>query len=138
MPIKIGNVSTTLLLDSGSACSILNPSLASQAVKSSPHAIWIHEKVSPQLRTFSNEPIHIEGKIQTPITSNSRTSNSATSTVVADGFKTLFGRDLFYQLGLAVTQSSSFQGNKVNNLSSSSEFKEHIAKNFPNLISRIG
>ena len=107
--IKIGNILTTLLVDSGSSCSILNRSLAIQVVKSSPHAVWIHEKVSPQLRTFSNEPIHIKGKIQTPITSNGCTSNSATFTVVADGLKSLVGRDLFDHLGLAVTQSSSVQ-----------------------------
>ena len=57
MPIKIGNINTTLLVDSGSACSILNRSLTSQMVQSSPRAFWISEKVSPQLRTFSNEPI---------------------------------------------------------------------------------
>ena len=37
-----------------------------------------------------------------------------------------------------VTQSSSEQGNQVNTISSSSELKEHIANNFPNLISRNG
>ena len=67
MPVKIGNISSTLLVDSGSACRILNRSLATQVVKSRPHAVWIHEKVRPQIRTFSNEPIHIEGKIQDPI-----------------------------------------------------------------------
>ena len=41
MPIKIGNITTTLLLDSMSACSILNRSLTSQVVKSSPRAFWI-------------------------------------------------------------------------------------------------
>ena len=55
MPIKIGNISTTLLVES--ACSILNRFLSTQVVKSSPHAFWIHENVSPLLRTFSNEPI---------------------------------------------------------------------------------
>ena len=44
---------------------------------SSPHAFWIHEKVSPQLRTISNEPIHIEGKLQSLITSNGWTWDSA-------------------------------------------------------------
>ena len=87
MPIKIGNISTTLLVDSGSACSILNRSFASQVVKSSSYAVWIHKKVSAQLRTFSNGPIHIEGKIQTPITSNGWTSNSESFTDVADGLK---------------------------------------------------
>ena len=43
MPLKIGNIKTTLLVDSGSACSILNHSLASQVVQSSPCAFWIKE-----------------------------------------------------------------------------------------------
>ena len=38
MPLKIGNVNTTLLVDSGGACCILNRSLASQVVQSSPRA----------------------------------------------------------------------------------------------------
>ena len=109
MPIKIGNISTTLLVDSGSACSILDRSLLTQVLKSSPHAVWIHEKVSPQLK------------------SNGWTSNSATVTVVADGLKYLIGRDLFNHLCLAVTQSSSVQGNKVKTISSLSEFKEDFA-----------
>ena len=137
MHIKIGNITTTLLVDSGSACSILDRSLSSQVVKSGPCTFWIHEKASPQLRTFSNEPIHIEGKIQSPITSNGWTFVSATFTVVADGLKSLIGRDLFDQLGLVVTQSSSPKGKLVNNISSSSEFKEQIAKTFPNLVSCI-
>ena len=134
----MGNISTTLLQDSGSACSILNRPLAAQVVKSSPQAVWTHEKLRPQLRTFSNEPIHIEGKIQNLITSNGWTLNSATSRVVADGRKSLIVRDLFNHMALAVTQSSSVQGNRVNAISSSSEFKEHIATNYPNLILRIG
>ena len=89
MSTKIGNISTKLLVDSGSACSILNRSLASRVVKSSPHGIWIHEKVSRQLRTFLYETIHIEGKIQTRITIKGWTSNSATFTVDADGLKSL-------------------------------------------------
>ena len=96
LPSKVGNISTTLLLNSGRPCSNLNWSLASQVVKSSPHTFWIHEKVNPQLRTFSNDPIHIEVKIQSPITSNDWNSYSATF---------LIGRDLFDQLGLAVTKS---------------------------------
>ena len=75
MPVKIGNISTTLLVDSGSACSILNRSLVSQLVKSCPYVIWIHENVSPQLRTFSKKPICIKRIVQDPIMSNSWTSN---------------------------------------------------------------
>ena len=54
-----------------------------------------------------------------------------------DGLKSLIGRDLFDKPGLAVTQSTSQKGNRVNNISSP-EFKEQIAKTFPELTSRIG
>ena len=99
--------------------------------------MWISEKVTPEIRIFSNEPIQVEGKTQSPITSRGWTCDSATFTVVADGLKSLIGRDLFDQLGLAVTQSTSQKGNNVNNISSP-EFKEQIAKTFPEMISRIG
>ena len=56
---------------------------------------------------------------------------------MADGLKSLIGRDLFNQLGLAVTQSTLIKGNSVNNITSP-EFKEQIAKKFPCLVSRIG
>ena len=137
MPLKIGNVNTTLLVDSGSACSTLNHSLASQVVQSSPRAFWIHESTPPQLRTFSNEPIQVEGKIQAPVTSKGWACDTANFTVVADGLKSLIGRDLFDQLGLAVTQSTFLKGNSINNIASP-EFKEQIAKTFPGLVSRIG
>ena len=91
----------------------------------------------PQPRTFSNEPIQVEGKIQASITGNGWTCDSATSTVVADGLNSLIGYDLFDRLGLAVTQSTSQKGKCVNNISSP-EFKELIAKTFPELASRIG
>ena len=89
------------------------------------------------MRNFSNEPIQLEGKIQAPITSKGWVCDSATFTVVADGLKSLIGRDLFDQLGLAVTQSTLLKGNRVNN-TASPEFKEQIAKTFPGLVSRIG
>ena len=54
-----------------------------------------------------------------------------------DGLRSLIARSLFDHWGLAVTQSSSLQGNQINTISSSSEFKEHIAVNFPNLNSHI-
>ena len=95
MPIKIDNINTTLLLDSGCAYSILNQSLASQLVQKSPCASWINEKAFPQFRTFSNVPIQVEGKIHSPITKNRWTCDSAKFTVVADGLKSQIGRDLF-------------------------------------------
>ena len=106
-------------------------------VQSSPRAFWISKQTPSQLQTFSNELIQVEGKIQASITSNGWTCDSATFTVVADGLKSLIGRDFFDRLGLTVTQSTSQNGKCVNNFSSP-EFKELITKTFPELVSRIG
>ena len=114
MPIKIGNITTTLLIDSGSACSILIQSLATRVLNSNPLAIWVREIKEPKLRTFSNEPIQFEGKIRTPITSNCCQILAATFTVVANGLKLLIVRDLSNQLGHAVTQSIKQKGNQKN------------------------
>ena len=47
MPIKVGNINTTLPVDFGSTCSILNRSLALQMVQSCPSALWISEQMPP-------------------------------------------------------------------------------------------
>ena len=125
------------LVDSGSACSILNHSLALLVVQSSPRTFWIHESTPPQLRNSSNEPIQVEGKIQAPVTSKGWACDTAIFTVVADGLKSLIGRNLFDQLELAVTQSTFLKGNSINNIASP-EFKEQIAKTFLGLVTRIG
>ena len=135
MPIKIGSISTTFLVDSGSACSILNHSLASLVVNSSSHAFWVGETANRKLRTFSKESIQIEGKIQNPVMGNGWNTRFASFTVVADGLKPLTGCDLFEQLAFTVTQSTSQKGYQANFISPHSEFKEHIAFKFPDPIS---
>ena len=130
MPIKIVNISTTLLVDSGTTCSILNKSLAAQIVSRNPYAICVCKINKPQLQKFLSELIQIEVKIQTPKT-------YVSCLVVADGLKPLYGRDLSDQLGHAVTKSSSEQGDQKN-ISPHSAFNEIIALHFPDLISRTG
>ena len=61
MPIKIGNILNTLLVNSGSVCSILNTSLGGQVVNCYPYSIWVREINKPQSWTFSNEPIQKRG-----------------------------------------------------------------------------
>ena len=46
-------ISTTLLVDSGSAFSILNQSLSSRVVNSISNAFWVRENVKPQTKNFS-------------------------------------------------------------------------------------
>ena len=59
-------------------------------------------------------------------------------TVVADNLEPLIGRALIKQLKLAEELLPSHTGNQVNTNSPHSEFQEHIALKFHNLITRIG
>ena len=61
MPIIIKNISTNLLVDTGSVGNILNKSLAAQVFTSNLFAIWVSKNNKPQLRTFPNETIQIKG-----------------------------------------------------------------------------
>ena len=71
MPIKIGEISTTQLVESGSACSILKKSLAAKVVINNSYAIWVREINNQQLWTFSTQLLPLEVKIRTPVTRNS-------------------------------------------------------------------
>ena len=62
MPIKIGNINTTLLVVSGSVCNILNRSLASQLVQSSARVFWISEKTSKCPDKYFISPIVVTVK----------------------------------------------------------------------------
>ena len=92
-----------------------------------------------ELKTFANEPIKVMGMIQTPIASNGWRIEDAEFVVVRDGLKPLLGRDLFDALGISVTQTpNSIEGSMVNAITPQCPFKTRIAKQFPQLISRIG
>ena len=130
-------ISTTLLVDSESACSILNQSISSRVINSFSNAFWVRENVKPRTRNFSNDPIQIKGKTQTTLSSKGVLTRYHIFTDVADGLKLLFGCEWFHQLGLAVTYSPSQTGNQVKRYSPHSAFKERIALKLTNLISRI-
>ena len=104
LPIKIGNVSTTLLFDSGSACSVLDRSLTTRVVKSNQQAISVSEINKRQLRTFSNEPSQTKGKRRTSVASNGWHISAAEFKVVAEGLKPLICCNLSDELKLSVTQ----------------------------------
>ena len=136
--LQIGNTQVGLLIDSGSVCSILPESLASEIVENSPLARWLMIAPSQELKTFSNEPISVTGMIQAPIASNGWRLEETEFVVVRDGLKPLVGRDLFDALGISVTQTSKNEGSMVNTITSQCPFKTRIAKQFPQLITRIG
>ena len=136
--LQIGNTHVGLLINSGSVCSILPKSLASEIVENSPLARWLMIAPPQELKTFSNEPINVTGMIQAPIASNGWRLEEAEFVVVRDGLKPLVGRDLFDALGISVTQIPKNEGSMVNTITSQCPLKTRIAKQFPQLITRIG
>ena len=108
--LQIGNTQVGLLIDSGSVCSILPESLASEIVEISPLARWLMIAPPQELKTFSNETINVTGMIQAPIASNGWRLEEAEFVVVRDVLKPLVGRDLFDALGISVTQIPKNEG----------------------------
>ena len=136
--LQIGNNHVGVFIDSGSVCSILPESLASEVVENSPLARWLMIAPPQELKTFSNEPINVTGVIQAPIASNGWRLEEAEFVVVSDRLKPLVGRDLFDALGISVTQIPKNEGSMVNTITYQCPFKTRIAKQFPQLITRIG
>ena len=137
LPVTIGNTATNVLVDSGSVCTIVNESLATSIVSQDSNSKWIREANPKQLKTFSNEPIHTLGILQTSIQSNNWYANPIEIQVVTDGHRPLLGRDLFPVLGLSIQQSDNQA--TINQVEQDyCPIKKQIATDFPDLISRIG
>ena len=137
LPVTLGNTPTKVLVDSGSVCTIINESLANSIISHDPKSKWIREANPKQLKTFSNEPIHTVGILQTSIQSSNWYANPIEIQVGADGHRSLLGRDLFPALGISIHQSS----NRVTINQVDQEYcpiKKQIAIDYPDLISRIG
>ena len=88
------------------------------------------------MKTFSNEPIHTVGILQTSIQSSNWYANPIEIQVVADAHRSLLGRDLFPALELSIQQSN----NHITINQVDQEYcpiKKQIATDYPDLISRI-
>ena len=95
LPVTFRNTATNVLVDSGSVCTIVNESLAASIFSQYSNFKWIREANPKQLKTFSNEPIHTLGILQTSIQSNNWYANPIKIQVVTDGHHPLLGRVCF-------------------------------------------
>ena len=136
MSLTIGNTNCDLLLDSGSGCTIINLSLAREIMLNCAQSQW-SEKKPLELKSFSNDIVQPLGTLKTPVKCNDWSIQKAKITVVADGFRPILGRDLFDQLGITISQKPCPQKG-VNNKDKPCAIKKSLAKEFPDLISRIG
>ena len=75
--------------------------------------------------------------MKTPVRCNDWRIQKAKITVVADGFRPILGRELFDQLGIIISQKPC-PNVEVNNIDQTCAIKRSLAKELPELISRIG
>ena len=75
--------------------------------------------------------------MKTPVGCNDWKFQKAKITVVADDVRPIFGRKVFDQLGITISQKPC-PNVEVNNIDQTSAIKRSLAKEFPDLISRIG
>ena len=136
LSLTIGNTNCDLLLDSGSGCTIINMSLAREIMLNSAQSQWSEKKLL-ELKSFSNDIVQPLGTLKTPVKCNDWSIQKAKITVVADGFRPILGRDLFDQLGITISQKP-YPQTEVNNIDQPCAIKKSLAKEFPDLISRIG
>ena len=136
LSLTIGNTNCDLLLDSGSGCTIIIMSLAREIMFNCAQSQW-SEKKPLELKSFSNDIVQPLGTLKTPIKCNDWSIQKAKITVVADGFRPILRRDLFDQLGITISEKPCPQL-EVNNIDPPCAIKKSLAKEFPDLISRIG
>ena len=134
LDICIGNTKTKALLDSGSACTIINKNLANAAESECKGSFCVHSPEMQDLKTFSNDLFKIIGVIKTSIKCNDWVATGVIVTVVEDGHRPIIGRDLFQKLGFSLTQTKQVANFDQNQCL----IKKQIALDSPGLISRIG
>ena len=101
-----------------------------------PQSQW-SEKKPLELKSFTNDIVKTLGTLKTPVRCNDWKIQKAKITVVAYGFRPILGRDLFDQLGIIISQKPC-PNVEVNNIDQTCAIKRSLAKEFPDLISRIG
>ena len=139
--IHNGKIFANSMIKSGNVCSIIIKPWRLEFSKV--HHLHVGSSIitkrDKDLKTFSNEPIKVLGKIATTVAYKDWKCENASLAVVEDGHKFIIGRDLCSSLGLAVVQQQAKRGKCGNNIDNSiCKVKQTIASKFPNLVSLIG
>ena len=99
--LQIGDTKVGLLIESENFC-ILNESLATELLKTSPLSRWLTTAPAKGLKIFDNEPIPMFGMLQTTVKSNCWRIKDAEFIVIKDGLKPLIRRKLFDAVSISI------------------------------------
>ena len=94
------------------------------------------EKKPLEPKSFSNDIVETLGTLKTSVSCNGAKIQTAKNTLVADNFRLIPGRDLFDHLGITISQKSCSK-TEVNTVKAPCVIKHLVAKEFPEIISRI-
>ena len=83
MKVKIGNNQLTLLLDSGSVCSIVTNDIALSIIDNCKEEEWVTEKRN--IKKFSNEPVKTLGTLVAPVGYKNWSATNAHFVIVENG-----------------------------------------------------
>ena len=90
-----------------------------------------------ELKSFSNDIVKTLETLKTPVRCNDWKIQKAKITVVAERFRPILERDLFNQLGIKILQKPC-PNIEINNIETPGVIKKLLAKEFPEITSRIG
>ena len=79
-------------------------------LKSVSKARWTTTTYEKHLKTISNEPIEVPGKLATTVNHNDWICDNGSLAVLGNGYKNFIGLDLFNSFGLAVVQQQFKRG----------------------------
>ena len=114
--IQFSNISSTSKIVCCTICNISTKNLAFKKLASTSSALWINTTDEKDLKTLSNEPIKVIGKLKTDITYNEWTCDNAIRTVEDNGHKKIRERDLFKSLGFEILLQHATKSKSVNNI----------------------
>ena len=95
------------------------------------------EKKPPELKSFLIDIVELIETLKTPVRCKYWKTHKTNVTVVADGFRSIFGHSLFDQLEITIAQMSCLNI-EVNTVETICVIKQSLAKEFQEIISRIG
>ena len=135
--IQYWKIIATSMIDSGSVCSIITKMLANNILKVTPSSRWIGSTSEKNLKTLSNEPIKVLGKIATTVVYNGwiwvRMPYTCRGSSQYNHWK-----GPFQYSWLEVVQQHAKRGKGLKYFDNSiCKVKQAIASQFPDLVSRI-
>ena len=119
LEIQYGNSKNWVMVDSGSSASLVTERMAKEIAERDSNTWWSHTTNPVQLRSYTNDPNHNKGTLNSDIQCNGWNAGQADLIVVPNSHRAIIGRDLFQALGITLQQQdpTNLEGKTIYNIS---------------------